>query len=530
MGKPVGVALSGGGHRAALWASGALLALTDTGTNVDLVSVASVSGGSLANGLAAAAPQDLASASTAELENALRPGIRQWASTGLFFTGPPTDGYVAALLFQVGLLVATVVAAIQVFAAVGRGWTTRTVLAVAVGSFVVTVVAALAANAKLPGRYRSALPAGAATSIVLGLIGLLAARRAHGWMALVVGLATVSAMAAAGALARTWFIRRSEVVDAALAKGLFCGPDAPRPLASLATKAVHHVFCATNLVTGNHLYLSPRLVYGDDAGSGPPAPSLPLATAVQSAACLPGAFGPRALPGHLLGAGLEDVVLMDGGVYDNMADQWELGFENRAERFANHAQRLSAFQTSPAQQLVVVNASKAFSTEPFPCRGIVGEVVSLLRCKDVLYDQTTATRRRYLVDLWDANAEAGDGPTGVLVHIAQPPGRVPTTFLDSPDEGQRKRAGEALKFLDRLDGLNPTAWSQVTDDNASVPTTLGPIGMERSAHLLHHAYVLCRINLYVVLGRGSLPETTTPDAEVVSVWSLNRFTDLVVNA
>lgn len=46
----IGVALSGGGHRAALFALGALLYLVDAGKGRELSSVSSVSGGSITNG------------------------------------------------------------------------------------------------------------------------------------------------------------------------------------------------------------------------------------------------------------------------------------------------------------------------------------------------------------------------------------------------------------------------------------------------------------------------------------------------
>ena len=50
----IGVALSGGGHRAALFSLGALLYLADVGKNRDVVCVSSVSGGSLTNGFLSA--------------------------------------------------------------------------------------------------------------------------------------------------------------------------------------------------------------------------------------------------------------------------------------------------------------------------------------------------------------------------------------------------------------------------------------------------------------------------------------------
>lgn len=49
-GKGVRIALSGGGHRAALFAAGALLGIVDANAHLNTVSISSVSGGSLANG------------------------------------------------------------------------------------------------------------------------------------------------------------------------------------------------------------------------------------------------------------------------------------------------------------------------------------------------------------------------------------------------------------------------------------------------------------------------------------------------
>jgi hypothetical protein len=53
MHRPIGVALSGGGHRATLFTLGALMYLVDSGRARDTASIASVSGGSLTNGFLA---------------------------------------------------------------------------------------------------------------------------------------------------------------------------------------------------------------------------------------------------------------------------------------------------------------------------------------------------------------------------------------------------------------------------------------------------------------------------------------------
>ena len=49
----IGVAMSGGGHRATVWGAGTILAVSDAGLARDVTSVSSVSGGSITNGVIA---------------------------------------------------------------------------------------------------------------------------------------------------------------------------------------------------------------------------------------------------------------------------------------------------------------------------------------------------------------------------------------------------------------------------------------------------------------------------------------------
>ncbi len=137
----------------------------------------------------------------------------------------------------------------------------------------------------------------------------------------------------------------------ALEKTLFAGP---ATMGALSARPVHHVFCATNLRTGNNLYLTNRMNWGFPGIAGA-AGDLTLATAVQASACLPGAFLARTL--DVSGV---TVVLDDGGVYDNMADQWEWGFANRRDNAARIevADLMTAAQAEGASCYVVVNASK----------------------------------------------------------------------------------------------------------------------------------------------------------------------------
>ena len=133
-------------------------------------------------------------------------------------------------------------------------------------------------------------------------------------------------------------------------------------------------------------------------------PTTRSATAVQASACLPGAFVPRELTTESFGLrrpwSVPDdeppgppqvLVVNDGGVYDNMADQWEQGMDDRTERLGQSVQ-------DPATHLVVANAGKALGWQPMKRTGPLSrEVRSLGRTVDILYDVTTSHRRQGLV-------------------------------------------------------------------------------------------------------------------------------------
>ena len=221
----------------------------------------------------------------------------------------------------------------------------------------------------------------------------------------------------------------------------------PGPLSALEGRPVHHVFCTTNLRTGNNLYLSNRLTWGFPAIFGP-AGANTLAGAVQASACLPGAFLARTT--NVLGGDPEgEVVVSDGGVYDNMADQWEWGFPNRVKyaqaEVPGGPELLATAQPAAATHLVVVNASRGMEgTSAKAIRpGLKGEIASALGAKDVLYDVSTATRRRLLVEMFArARRDPDDGPGGMLVHIGTSPYGIVESFgRFSGDLGDRARAG-----------------------------------------------------------------------------------------
>lgn len=70
--RPLALAISGGGHRATLYALGSFMALVDRGLNREIVQISSVSGGSILNGCLAHCGQDINELSPEEFDEIAR--------------------------------------------------------------------------------------------------------------------------------------------------------------------------------------------------------------------------------------------------------------------------------------------------------------------------------------------------------------------------------------------------------------------------------------------------------------------------
>jgi len=105
-GQHIGLAMSGGGHRAALFGLGALLYLVDAGKGPEMACISSVSGGSMTNG-AVAMTSDVRTVSPEQLRKDVRPLVRACSTGGSVFAAPWTYAYLAvAVLIVVAATVA----------------------------------------------------------------------------------------------------------------------------------------------------------------------------------------------------------------------------------------------------------------------------------------------------------------------------------------------------------------------------------------------------------------------------------------
>jgi hypothetical protein len=500
----VGVAISGGGHRATAWGVGAVLALGDAGLAPRITSVASVSGGSITNGVLAH-ELDVNAASSDDIESSMAKLLKQITGEGLFWFGPATDPWLRSFFAAAVLAVGSLIGMVLAFLLAGREVSPLWLLLLGV----VGVIVGLALQPKL---RKMGMPSGLRVWLVvlLGLVGIPAAiftaitTWAHGGWLVVAALAVLVLTAVAKLVFLTVFSRRGRVVDAGLQRIHFGAVTL-----AASDRPVHHVFCATDLQSGDPLFMTPRMVTGYRLGFGTPG-DLPLSTAVQCSADLPGAFPPRVIDNHDnhqfhfsrdydrnrsgFPETVDRVVVNDGGVYDNMADQWEQGFVGRARRTGSPLDEKDA-----ADFLVIVNAGKALGWQPWKGGRLLADVPGLSRTINVLYDVSTSYRRMRLVSTWDAD-KSGSGPPGVLIHIATSPLAVIWRFAKEGDAAQQTRAEEALAVVQGLADFDD--WRRIADENSGAKTTLGRLPVDDTARLVWHAYVLTLSSLRVIHGLG----------------------------
>jgi len=408
------------------------MSLVDAGVNGSVTSIASVSGGSLTNGVVG---QNLEFRDTTRAEfreRVAKPLTSQIANRGTLFR-PLASKLYLALLVVVFLLI--------------------------VAPFVV-----------LPGPWYAQL---AASLVVLTL---------WGWL----------------------FGLRGRVCAHAFQATLFSPSGTPTRLRALKRK-LDHVICATELRSAEQIYFAGDFIYSYWFGRGGPA-ELPLARAVQASAAFPGGFPPARLPTkthHFCDAPSgrggppkppSKLVMSDGGVYDNMGDQWARGLARRLDRW----KELGDGRAAP-ERLVVVNASARVEWSPFRTRvlPLLNEVAALIRVNNVMYVNTTNVRRQDIVASFDPYHpdEAGELP-GALIQIAQSPFVVAKAFAG----GYGAPAERAKAVIQALGAENEKEWAKIARDNSAVETTLGKLGPKVAARLVHQGYVVTMCNLHVIFG------------------------------
>jgi hypothetical protein len=305
---------------------------------------------------------------------------------------------------------------------------------------------------------------------------------------------------------------RSVIADRIFRRLLFRTPDGRSIRLKDLNASMTHVLCATEVQSKVHAYFSRAFAYSYAYGTSTGAGDLQLSTAVQASACFPGGFPARSLSAAKLGFTARDrgtLWLVDGGVYDNMGEQWAQRF---AGRMADDHDLAAVAGTAP-ENLLVVNASarEGWSTAPVLMRvPLLGELLTLLREKGILYQVGTTNRRFGLIRQFDTvrlaqGLPAGPqrdtllksaGLNGALTHIATDPRWTSTVTMSSPSE-----QAACAEVTAKLAAFADQSWiDEVHQRCPKVPTTLAKVGRTNGAALLWLGYVLTMANLHVFFG------------------------------
>jgi len=472
------IALSGGGFRAAAFGLGVLLYLADSGLNRQVVTIASVSGGSITSGFVAS-QCDFQMADAEAFRNVACRLARIISGKGKLRGFRLISWPYLLFLAVSGLII--------------LAWFTD-------------MFVALAAQLLWHRELRTVLPGEMISFAVVAMLwGVVALSR--------------------GALVLSW-----------ISRVFFGGKQIT--LGSLSGLSIDHVFCATDLTCSCPFFFSTKgggRLFSDIHGRGE-GQDVPLKIAVAASAAFPPLIPPIRLKlrGRHFPVGKtapDFIYVSDGGVWNNLGTDWSRlsGSSSAAELDWSNGQHSSAeeaLENCPAAAgvLVIANASKPDSRRALwklkvP---VVSFVTTLLRVLDVAVNSTVRARSDDIErngaltmlndpNRWELGKDVprpqhriwGDGqPLAVAVEMVRKPGETATAYKmigglpqwnQRPDEYKRDLEGP-LRQLEPLLGGDEV-----------VPTTLGNLGPLDSLRMIVLGYLNTRETFAVAFANHSPP-------------------------
>jgi predicted acylesterase/phospholipase RssA len=469
----IGLALSGGGVRAALFSLGVVIGLIEMGCHRRLRCLTSVSGGSIVNAALAHGPSVNSFQSLGEFESVASAMAANLAGRGVFAFDARTIG--ATARYVAGVIVRAIPTAVGVAAGLGaamsgllEGWNVRINLqsvelsgvpwlwlgGVAAVSLIAVVV--LSRGLFQQARYDSVL--GAISSVRKSNPGRL--------------------------YVRDW----ADAIDD-------------------RHDAVMHVLVATDLLSGHPMYFSKHFVYCPQYGWSKPE-NLRTAEALYSSAAFPAVFPPKKLKlnrfrfssGEMAGELPRLVRLADGGVYNNLGIDWFDILESHARGQAKTLWPFGTLNVRPptieADNVIVVNASA-----PSQAIDRLLPMFTVARIMSVLYDNTVRPRLAQLMR-----------DKRPVIDISESPLDLADRLKGSEGEVGQRAAAVAMK----LRGMGKRFWDDLKRDTSGTATKLTSAGTRTGARLMLHGYLSSLVLLNARFGTA-LPEALRGDDYFLSL-------------
>lgn len=419
----IGIALSGGGVRAAFYSLGVLLYIVRSGLHERVRFVASVSGGSIVNA-AIASWTDMSKVSSADFEKFVGRVSLPMATKGVFFW----PGWKKVLFGLVVLaLWSPLFILIMTIFGIGQGWSW---------------------DVFWLGQLLYAVP-----MTFYFLATLLLGRRTT----------------------------QTKLFAKLIGEAAGPGRKAPRDARSLklsdfVESRVRHVLCATELTSGAPVYMDRQMVHSPVYGTGKP--EIRVAEAVYASAAFPLGFPPLTVKPTALnmsGGWAEDrpprLLLSDGGVFNNLAsDSFTAWDDIRRSPF------ITAFGGSlpcDPDQFIVVNASSPAALNSLSRVPGWRSIVAIRRIMSVLYENTVRPRIQAII-------RESVGPCGtVVIDIADSPVELASRMRTDDNGIIVERILEALRR-----SRSDAEWHAYAKRASSTKTVLRPIGVTAAVRLL----------------------------------------------
>jgi predicted acylesterase/phospholipase RssA len=450
----LGLALSGGGVRAALFSLGVVIGLIETECHRQLRCVASVSGGSILNA-ALAHEKSLASFSSLTefepLASKLAASLAwqgtfafDWRTVVSFFWNLIGKALPFALPFAGALILWAFQSEVPLIAPI------VTLIAAIVSEVPLVIVGSIAVGVLLLAIYYRGLLQEARFASVLGAVAGVGQRL----------------------YVRDW--------------GAISGEQGP---------GVMHVLVATDLLSGEPIYFSSKFIHCKPYGWSTPE-QIRTAEALYSSAAFPAVFPPKKLKtsrlrfqdGDMPGPLPRTLRLADGGVYNNLGNDWFEILKKQSQASPPLLWPFGELSVEPSmietKNVIIVNAGarsrRLQRLGPFP----------LARIMSVLYDNTVRPRVKLI--------RADDFP---LIDIEQTPFKLANSLAElDGDVGRRAQA-----LITKFDGRTDDFWADFGRDTAGTKTKLTGAGRRVAARLMLHGY-LSSLALLHAKFEGKIPE------------------------
>jgi predicted acylesterase/phospholipase RssA len=479
----IAVTLSGGGVRATFFSFGVLTYLMDSGLNRHVRLISSVSGGSIAN---------LIAALVGDFSNLDPQVFRRHAGRAMSYLAQKGTSYIAPMRGIVFGAIVFAVLAVLILASESteRGDSLLATVAICVVGLEVCLLFYLGLVLRSPEVEQS------------NQYGIMMEYVFRGDP-----LFPAPSIADKLSHAAEWMISRESIGPV-----FFRPPDYATPSSEKIDKYLQdrwarrgtsdcwNILCATELSTGTPVYMCSNWTYSPSYGWSTIGLLTPLKMLYASAA-FPGVFAPLRLHtsrlefrgGRVTASDRpRQIDLVDGGVYNNLGTDF-LDFHSD---FEDNLRRNISDNEVPqaATSAIVVNSSAPLRLQQISRLPIRKTLAQLSRISAVLYNNTLGPR------LLTFGVGDVSRPCAVLDISSSPITLLERLASEATDIVMRKRARDLLTAIRADDPDEQRFWSRTTKSAAGVPTTLLAIGSGPGLELCHLGYVNAAFATYVLYG------------------------------